>query len=129
MSSLAGDDTEYQVSVLSASKPSAFDTFTLFPKLPVELRLVIWRPALPRGSSGDGKRIMCVEIYLNSGRQMLAGEPLDCRFRLVTVDERQRGRCQPVWLEDDITDRQMKLRAEAEADERGARDIRLLKTY
>lgn len=42
-------------------------SFTLFPSLPTELRLKIWKLALPRGPNGDGNRIFMVTAdYLSS---------------------------------------------------------------
>lgn len=36
------------------------DESTLFPKLPIELRVVIWKFALPNGAANDGKRVFCL---------------------------------------------------------------------
>ena len=50
-----------------------FDEFTLFPKLPTELRLIIWKFALPNGAADDGKRIFCLNTqFVNDDTRLNA---------------------------------------------------------
>ncbi|KAF4636954.1 hypothetical protein G7Y89_g1130 [Cudoniella acicularis] len=44
-------------------KQTYLDRFLLFPKLPVELRLMIWKLALPNGTRDDGERFFSLRAH------------------------------------------------------------------
>jgi hypothetical protein len=52
-----------------------FNSFTPFPKLPVELRLAIWKLALPNGQDEDRNRVFLVRAYNNPTRIAGANTP------------------------------------------------------
>lgn len=109
------------------SEPSRFDQFTPFPKLPLELRLKIWNLALPRGFSGDGVRVLCVEAVPQC---LVAEEPATCKFRFVTAQQRFARRdvgCYPPHALGEPPNPRKVIRTEFEADGADLMDVRLLK--
>jgi hypothetical protein len=52
---------------------ACLEEFTLFPKLPAELRIKIWKLRLPHGLNNDGKRIFRLRIEVDESGKTIFG--------------------------------------------------------
>lgn len=84
--------------------------------------------ALPRGFSGDGKRVFCIEAIHG---QLKRRKPVVCKFRILTAEQRLNlsgPRIRFHGLENTEVRTLSKQDVEGTGDEEDTRDVRLLQT-
>jgi len=98
---------------------SRFDTFTHFPKLPIELRLIIWKFALPNGANDDGNRVFCFHAHITHSLTLQCSE--------VTFRVTPRMIPTPPSLTPETLRIQADLKAEDQLDRKDMRNVALLR--
>jgi hypothetical protein len=110
------------------AKPVDFNEFSLFPELPLEIRLIIWKHALPHRRNKDENHLISVAMVPGSIED---GEPVEIKFRIAPAQERLGFDFTTSWAYHRLqptAEMSHMLLEEARADEKDQRDVRLLET-